>query len=84
MLAPRDERRQDSCQTHGTARISSRMKDEIIYARVPRELRSALERERKRMSKAAGAEVKTSAVIRAILERDLLSKRRRSASDRAA
>jgi hypothetical protein len=44
---------------------------EIIYARVPRELRSALEQERKRMSKAAGAKVKTSAVIRTILERGL-------------
>lgn len=84
MLALRNERRQDSCQTHGTARISSRMKDEIIYARVPRELRSALERERKRMSKAAGAEVKTSAAIRAILEQKLLSKRRRATSERVA
>ena len=43
----------------------------MIYARVPSELRSALERERKRMSKVAGAEVKTSAVIRAILEKAL-------------
>ena len=43
----------------------------IIYTRVSHQLRNALERERKRMSKAAGAEVKTSAVIRAILERAL-------------
>lgn len=48
--------------------------DEIIYARVPGRLKGALERERRRMSKAAGAEVKTSAVIRAILEQ-ALSKR---------
>jgi hypothetical protein len=45
--------------------------DEFIGIRVPGELRGALERERQRMSKAAGAEVKTSAVIRAILERSL-------------
>lgn len=41
---------------------------EIIYARVPRELRSDLERERKRMSKVTGEKVKTSAVIRSLLE----------------
>lgn len=52
--------------THRTAK-----QDEIIYARVPGELRSALELKRRHMSKAAGAEVKTSAVIRAILERAL-------------
>lgn len=51
------------------------MNDEIIYARVPSKLKSALERERQRMSKAAGAEVKISAVIRAILE-EKLGKRR--------
>ena len=45
--------------------------DEIIYARVPRKLRKALERERKCRSVATGAEVKTSAVIRALLERAL-------------
>jgi hypothetical protein len=56
--------------------MSNEKQEAIIYARVPRALRSALEQERKRMSKAAGAEVKTSAVIRAILERELLQKRR--------
>ena len=55
----------------------------IIYARVPGDLRAALERERKRMSKVAGAEVKTSAVIRAILERALRSKRRSELGARA-
>jgi hypothetical protein len=50
--------------------------EEALNVRVPKELRSALERERKRMSKAAGAEVKTSAVIRAILEQALRGKRR--------
>lgn len=50
--------------------------DEIIYARIPKALRGDLERERRRMSKAAGAEVKTSAVIRSILELHLKSKRR--------
>jgi hypothetical protein len=47
-------------------------------------LRKALDRERRRMSKAAGAEVKTSAVIRAILEERLRSKRRPTANERAA
>lgn len=47
-------------------------KDEVIAVRVPGELRDALERERKRMSKKAGAEVKSSAVVRSILERFLL------------
>jgi hypothetical protein len=50
--------------------------DEALNVRVPRDLKSALERERKRMSKAAGAEVKTSAVIRVILEQALRGKRR--------
>lgn len=55
--------------------VGSEMKhDQIIYARVPRDLRSALERERKRMSKKAGAEVKTSAVVRALLEQALKSR----------
>jgi len=58
--------------------------DEIIYARVPGKLKAALERERQRMSKAAGAEVQTSAVIRAILELHLRAKRRPVASERAA
>jgi len=52
--------------------------DEIIYARVPGELRSALEHRRQRMSKTIGAEVKTSAVIRAILERALRKDARRA------
>jgi predicted site-specific integrase-resolvase len=52
------------------------MNNEIIYARVPSRLRADLERERKRMSKKAGAEVKTSAVIRSILEQALRGKRR--------
>lgn len=50
--------------------------DEIIYARVPKKLRASLERERRRMSKAAGAEVKTSSVIRAILEQHLRNARK--------
>lgn len=49
--------------------------DEIIYARVPGKLKAALERERRRMSRKAGAEVQTSAVIRAILERALRTAR---------
>lgn len=54
--------------------------DETIGVRVPRALRDALERERRRMSRAAGAEVKMSATIRALLERSLLSKRRAKVS----
>lgn len=50
------------------------MKDKIIYARISGALRVAVERERKRMSRAAGAEVNTSAVVRAILEEKLLRK----------
>lgn len=49
--------------------------DEIIYARIPRKLRQALERERERMSRVVGTKLKTSAVIRAILE-EKLGKRR--------
>lgn len=79
MLAPRRERRQGSCQTDETevyrGHMSNGKQEAIIYARVQLALRRALERERKRMSKIAGAEVKTSAVIRAILEQKLLSKR---------
>ncbi len=48
--------------------------DETIGVRIPSELRAALERERQRMSKKAGAEVKASAVIRSILERALLKR----------
>jgi len=58
--------------------------DEFIGIRVPGDLRTALERERRRMSKMAGAEVKTSAVIRAILEQALRSKRRSEATAAAA
>lgn len=45
--------------------------DEIIYARVPRKLKKALERERRCVSQATGKKVETSAVIRALLERAL-------------
>lgn len=58
--------------------------DEKVDVRIPGELRGALERERRRMSKAAGAEVRTSAVIRSILEKALKGKRRADTSERAA
>jgi len=45
--------------------------DDKLDLRVPAELRGALERERRRMSKMVGADVKMSAVVRAILERAL-------------
>ena len=45
--------------------------DVSVGIRVPTKLKRALERERKRMSRAAGAEVNTSAAIRALLEQAL-------------
>ena len=53
--------------------------DKIIYARVPDELRNAIEKEHRIMSKATGTKIKTSAVIRAILEEKLYPTRTRSA-----
>jgi hypothetical protein len=58
--------------------------DAVVGVRMPGELRDSLERERRRMSKKAGAEMKTSAVIRAILEQALRAKRRSATSERAA
>lgn len=58
--------------------------EEILSVRVPSALQNALERQRKRMSKAVGAEVKKSAVVRAILEQALKPKRRSVSSERAA
>lgn len=55
-----------------------------VDVRLPRELRKALERERLRMSKALGSEVKTSFVVRSLLERALRPKRRLSTIERAA
>jgi len=55
-------------------------KNAKVDLRLPSELRSALERERRRMSKAAGAEVKMSATIRALLEQALKPKRRSEAT----
>jgi len=43
--------------------------DEILAIRLPADLRKSVERERQRMSRAAGAEVKTSAVVRAMIVR---------------
>lgn len=55
--------------------VTSVKHNEKVDVRLPSALRSALEQERRRMSKTIGAEVKTSAVIRAILEQKLLPKR---------
>lgn len=60
------------------------MKDEYIGIRVPSALKSALAQEQKRMSRKAGAEVKTSAVIRAILEERLLRQPRSRSATKAA
>jgi len=51
---------------------------ESVAFRMTPELREALEKERRQMSRAAGAEVKTSAVIRAILERALFKPAKRA------
>jgi hypothetical protein len=51
---------------------------------LPGKLRNAIELERRRMSRVAGAEVKTSAVIRAILEEKLNRKRATTSGRRAA
>jgi len=51
-----------------------------IDIRVSRQMLRDLERERKRMSDAAGAEVKTSAAVRALLEQALRRKRRSEAT----
>ena len=56
------------------------VKDETLTVRMPGELRGELERERQRMSRAAGAEVKTSSVVRAILERELQPKKKGKSS----
>ena len=55
-----------------------------VDVRLPRELRAALERERLRMSKEQGTEVKTSFVVRSLLERALRPKRRSTSIGRAA
>lgn len=55
-----------------------------VDVRLPRELRNALERERLRMCKEHGTEVKTSFVVRSLLERALRPKRRVASSERAA
>ena len=59
--------------------VSSVKHDEFVGVRLPRQLRGAIERERLRMSRAAGAEVKLSAVIRAALEKQFQQRRRRAA-----
>lgn len=51
--------------------VGSVKNEETIGVRIPKELRGAIEREQQRMSRKAGAEVKMSAVIRALLERAL-------------
>jgi len=58
-----------ACQTSQTGVDSESVKhDDIVTIRLPKTLRGKLDRERQRMSRAIGAEVKESSVIRAILE----------------
>lgn len=52
--------------------------DVFVGFRITGELREELERERKRRSRKAGAEVQTSAVIRAILEEKLRRGKRKA------
>ena len=76
MLDPRAGGRQETCRTKPTRVYSVSVKhDKKVDVRLPSELHDALEAERLRMSRIAGVEVKTSAVIRAILKKKLLPKR---------
>jgi hypothetical protein len=50
--------------------------DQYVGFRLPRDLSRALEQERRRLSRERGTELKTSAAIRTILERDLRSQRK--------
>lgn len=83
MLALRTSYGQGACRT-SSVRLDSASMETKVDVRLPRELRRALERERLRMSKALGAEVKTSFVVRSLLERALHPKRRPAAIERAA
>lgn len=58
------------------------MNDETISVRIPAEIKDALERKRRQMVRSVGAEVKTSAVIRAILVKDLRKKRKSRALEK--
>jgi len=49
---------------------------DYLNIRLPRQLTLAIERERQRMSKKIGAEVKTSAIVRAALEKQFVRKAR--------
>lgn len=55
-------------------RRTNTLSDYTVGVRVSKSLRAELEIERRRMSAAAGAEVKLSAVIRAILREELLGR----------
>lgn len=53
--------------------------DETVGVRLPRQLRNAIERERQRVSKAIGTEVKMSTIIRAALEERFVKQKARAA-----
>lgn len=55
-----------------------------IDIRIPEDMLDDLEQERRRMSRAAGAEIKMSAVVRALVLEGMRLRRRRSAKPRAA
>lgn len=81
MLPPGGEGRQETCRTNlACVTVGPVKHTKKVDLRLPDALREAVELERQRMSKAAGTEVKTSAVIRSILEQKLLTKRARRAA----
>ena len=55
-----------------------------LSLRLPSDLLDDLEKERRRVSRVVGVDVKTSAVVRSILERDLRRRRTASKTRRAA
>jgi hypothetical protein len=57
--------------------------DEAIAIRVPGDMMRDLEREQRRMSRAAGAEIKMSAVIRALIIEGVRLRRRSAKEQRA-
>jgi len=60
-----------------------RKNDGKVDVRIPLGLQRELERERRRMSKALGTEVKTSVAVRSLLERALKPKRRAASNEHA-
>lgn len=58
--------------------------DESIAIRVPSDMMRELEKERRRMSRAVGAEIKMSAVVRALIIEGMRLRLRRGARSKSA